>query len=202
MEAQRLAFDQAVGITPGADHPHLALAVGAVALGLALRLHAQRRVLVDADTADVGVATVLRGTGHEHDEAAKAIALFEVGVGDHPLQVGHLQEATVHGDRAAHRVGHRTGGSDAASVHRAIGIAAKDGQACAGTGDRLAGAYVGVERAVERGALPEADVTRLVTAGDEDGIGRRNHPQHGRIVGAAAAVEDQGLHCSGTADLP
>lgn len=201
MEAQWFALDQAIGITTGADHPDLALAISAVDLGLAIGLHAQGGVLINADADDVRVAAVLRGACHEHDEAAKAVTLVEMGVGDHALQVGHLQEATVHGDCAAHRIGQRTGRADAAAIHGAIGIAAEDGQASAGTGNRLAGAYMGVERAVECGALPEADVARLVAAGNEDGIGRSDHAQHGWIIGTAAAVEDQRLYRGGAADL-
>ena len=123
MEAQGFALDQAIGAAAGADHPDPALAVGAVDLCLAIGLHAQGGVLVDADADDAGVAALQRGTGHEHDEASEPVAFVEMGVGDHALQVGHLQEAAVEGHRAAHRVGQGAGGGDAAAVHRAVGIA-------------------------------------------------------------------------------
>ncbi|MNV70805.1 hypothetical protein D3C71_1637880 [compost metagenome] len=59
-----------------------------------------------------------------------------------------------------------------------------------------------IERRVHRRALPETDIARLVAAGDEDRIGGGDHPQHGWVVGRAAAVEHQGLYRCHAADLP
>jgi len=58
-----------------------------------------------------------------------------------------------------------------------------------------------VQQRVELGTLPEAHVSRLVTARKEDRIRIAHHLQHLRIVGRFAVMEHQRLHCGDSADV-
>ena len=131
--------------------------------------------------------------GKEGDRPPEPIARREMRVGDDMAEKRHVQEVAHHRDCRAQRICKRGRRVDASAVHRAIGIGAEHREAGAGAADGPAACDLGVDCRGDRRALPEADIFRLVAAGDEDAIRAAQNAQHARIVGRLAAGEDERL---------
>mmetsp|Transcript_20492 Transcript_20492/g.81962 ORF Transcript_20492/g.81962 Transcript_20492/m.81962 type:complete len:773 (-) Transcript_20492:129-2447(-) len=157
----------------------------------------ERRLLVDADTADTLV--VLVGAAHvvgdeareERHEAAHAVARDEVVVHEDARGVerGRPQERVDQVDVARIGVGERLGRGRRprrAGVHKL----AEDGVARRGAADRHVARQVEEERLQRRVADPR-HVLGLVAASEEDGVGLSNFGEHKRIFGGGAGIEDE-----------
>ncbi len=122
-------------------------------------------------------------------------------IGDDALEQRQVQEIAFDGVRRAERIGERLGALDAAVVHRAIEFFALHREAGAGPGERLARRDMRVDDLVDRRAAPEAHVTRLIAAGDEDAVGLAQ-PVEDLLVGRLRTrVEDEDFDRLDAADV-
>lgn len=162
-------------VVVGGEEPCAGLAGGG---GLAVGGDEECAEFVDGDGVEGGgvgdgLAVGFLDVGEEDEEAAHAVAHFEVGVGKDAGEGGDVEEVSDEGDAGAGGVGEGELGVEGGTVGRValgrVGVLAEDSEAGAGAAERDVAGDGGVEGVLDGGALPEVDVVGLVAAGDEDG---------------------------------
>lgn len=123
-----------------------------------------------------------------------------MGIGDDAAQQYDVEDIGLDRVSRPGRIGQCLRAGDTAAIHGAIQLLPEYRQAGARAAQRLACVQVRIQRLGNRRSLPEAHVTRLISAGDEDAVGPREAGQYLWIVCRGSILEHKGLDGSDGAD--